>query len=745
MGCLSSCGAPPVLGLPAREAVARLERGEIAFILEAGHQELEDLSGFEPAALFYAGLLVQAAETAGEAAGGPGRAAILFTHALESSNSRIQEEAARKLIRELLTGSSPEERALLAERLAGKRGGKLEGKKARAVPILEDLAAAVRYTLGRFGEVEEVYRGRPRLSLWGEALSLLSAAASDKGAGETRERFLAFFLDGPLEEEQRWALGEPDSRRAPCTPAELAAVSGRLSVSRRAYGEALGRFRAVLEQEPDLFPERPELLSDLGRAFLYAGSAARKEGERLFRQWEEALGEPVSAGSRETRFRLSYYRGRFLRQEERYAEAAELFTRALAFAPEGLQEDACIWYILSTTEEADPSRLAGLLKTYAPRWHEDRSFADIYDRLSRRLVINREWGTFLEVFPLVRAGSDGAATAQYAYIIGRAVTEGYIPAGAAGALLEASGGVPLFDEERPDGGYQEQVARAYFRIAFEAGQASFYYRVLSAARLGKAVVPGSASAAVSRGGGEDMAFLLDFFRYGAASYAFPYIQKVMEDLTIRDLRLLAEAFAGAGLWGESIRISAAYMAREDYELTRRDMELSFPRPYAEIIEGSAREEDLPPEILFGLIRTESAFAADAVSRVGASGLTQLMPATAQDMARRIKGQGGPDYAEAGELDLGDPRINVPLGARYLRYLWDRAGSPVLALTAYNGGMGRLPRWRAAAGELREDLFLETIEYPETRNYGKKVLSAAAVYGYLYYGMSMEAVLADILR
>ena len=70
-------------------------------------------------------------------------------------------------------------------------------------------------------------------------------------------------------------------------------------------------------------------------------------------------------------------------------------------------------------------------------------------------------------------------------------------------------------------------------------------------------------------------------------------------------------------------------------------------------------------------------------------------------------------------------------------------SPLLALLAYNGGMGRVPRWRAAQADLPEDLFPETVELRETREYGRKVLSAAAVYGYLYYGMTMEAVIADI--
>jgi soluble lytic murein transglycosylase len=60
-------------------------------------------------------------------------------------------------------------------------------------------------------------------------------------------------------------------------------------------------------------------------------------------------------------------------------------------------------------------------------------------------------------------------------------------------------------------------------------------------------------------------------------------------------------------------------------------------------------------------------------------------------------------------------------------------------------MGRIRRWRAAKPHLPEDLFLETIAYAETRDYGRKVLGAAAAYGFLYYDLSMEAVIADIFR
>jgi soluble lytic murein transglycosylase len=75
---------------------------------------------------------------------------------------------------------------------------------------------------------------------------------------------------------------------------------------------------------------------------------------------------------------------------------------------------------------------------------------------------------------------------------------------------------------------------------------------------------------------------------------------------------------------------------------------------------------------------------------------------------------------------------------------------MLALLAYNGGMGNLRRWlntdsNQRGGGLPHDLFMESIEFPETREYGRRVLGAAAVYGYLYYNMTMEEVAMDIYR
>jgi soluble lytic murein transglycosylase len=155
---------------------------------------------------------------------------------------------------------------------------------------------------------------------------------------------------------------------------------------------------------------------------------------------------------------------------------------------------------------------------------------------------------------------------------------------------------------------------------------------------------------------------------------------------------------------------------------------------------------IPTEILYGLIRTESAFDPDIISHAGAIGLSQIVPPTALETAARIRKLGGPNYIDnTNSIDLRNPVTNVHIGAFYLSQLITLMDSPMQALLAYNGGMTRVRRWRAAEKDLPEDLFLETIGLIETREYGKQVLAAAVAYGYLYFDLSMEAVVADIYK
>ncbi|MFP5410512.1 MAG: transglycosylase SLT domain-containing protein [Gammaproteobacteria bacterium] len=152
-----------------------------------------------------------------------------------------------------------------------------------------------------------------------------------------------------------------------------------------------------------------------------------------------------------------------------------------------------------------------------------------------------------------------------------------------------------------------------------------------------------------------------------------------------------------------------------------DFELRFIAPYRELAQKAARENGIDEAWVFGLMRQESRFINVARSRVGASGLMQIMPATARWIAQRLGIKG------FHPREMQDPARNIQFGAYYLRHVQDSLdGSPVLATAAYNAGPGRAQRWRDSR-EMEAAVYIESIPFAETRDYVKKVMSNAMYY------------------
>jgi soluble lytic murein transglycosylase len=154
--------------------------------------------------------------------------------------------------------------------------------------------------------------------------------------------------------------------------------------------------------------------------------------------------------------------------------------------------------------------------------------------------------------------------------------------------------------------------------------------------------------------------------------------------------------------------------------------LAFPLPYRALVERNASANNLDPHIVAGLIRQESEFDHEAVSRSGARGLTQVMPATGKQLGREL---GIKRFRAA---MLFQPEINLQLGTHYLRSIlnqFDGRWEPALA--AYNAGASRSKAW-LSWGEFREPAeFVESIPFSETRNYVQIVLRNADTYRALY--------------
>lgn len=115
--------------------------------------------------------------------------------------------------------------------------------------------------------------------------------------------------------------------------------------------------------------------------------------------------------------------------------------------------------------------------------------------------------------------------------------------------------------------------------------------------------------------------------------------------------------------------------------------------------------------------------ADARSHVGASGLMQLMPATAKETARRF------GIPLSSPQQVLNPNVNIQLGAAYLSQIYAQFnGNRVLASAAYNAGPGRVRQWLRDAGHLSFDVWVENIPFDETRQYVQNVLTYSVIYG-----------------
>jgi len=151
--------------------------------------------------------------------------------------------------------------------------------------------------------------------------------------------------------------------------------------------------------------------------------------------------------------------------------------------------------------------------------------------------------------------------------------------------------------------------------------------------------------------------------------------------------------------------------------------LGYPLHYVADIRAAAQRNNLDPALVAAVIYVESHFDQSVQSRSGAVGLMQVMPATAQEIARK---SGGTTFVTS---DLDTPRINILYGCFYLRRLLDQyKGSIVDTLAAYNAGAGNVDQWVAAKGH---SLRAADIPFGETRTYVERVLKLRAVYRHIY--------------
>jgi soluble lytic murein transglycosylase len=203
---------------------------------------------------------------------------------------------------------------------------------------------------------------------------------------------------------------------------------------------------------------------------------------------------------------------------------------------------------------------------------------------------------------------------------------------------------------------------------------------------------------------------------------------------------LAELMSKRGSHDQALRyikgLAKGYLTLPLESAPQRFWQLAFPLPFRESVVSHSGANQLDPNIVAALIRQESEFNPNAVSRARAYGLTQVLPSTGRQLSRRLGVRGFRSSM------LFDPDVNLRLGTHYLKSLLDANGGRwEAALASYNAGQSRVNQW-AGWFEYREPAeFIETIPFSETRNYVQIVMRNADVYRRLYRQNGLAGVRA----
>ncbi len=297
---------------------------------------------------------------------------------------------------------------------------------------------------------------------------------------------------------------------------------------------------------------------------------------------------------------------------------------------------------------------------------------------------------------------------------------------------------------------QPLMARAFYQKLSDRYR-NFYYAELGRQRL--KLLPEAADDATTRFALLDRVPPLDIS--GKVTDSEPpsdelHVQKAellgnggLVDFAVRELQ--AAAAAAGGSWGpaetaqlydetghydqaiEVMKHSAPnYFALDIPDLPRKYWEALFPKAYWSDLKRSAAANGLDPYLVASLIRQESEFNPNAVSRANAVGLMQLLPKTGKLVAKEVKMK---RYTAS---QLYTPAVNLQLGTRYFRGMVDKfGGSPEYALAAYNAGSDRVEDWLNQGKYRDAQEFVESIPFTETREYVQAILRNASVYKQLY--------------
>ncbi|MFP4550321.1 MAG: flagellar assembly lytic transglycosylase, partial [Spirochaetales bacterium] len=481
---------------------------------------------------------------------------------------------------------------------------------------------------------------------------------------------------------------------------ELRFFQAKQSLAEGGFTEASTAFaEAAAARESRELLLLPYGVFDYFRAAAASGSTSVQfEAAAILESLSEDVDSSITARTLE-------YAGRLYRATSRFPQAIRALEQALEAVVPGESDQRIQWYLLSSRVRENSKQVAQTVGGLVATLEQPAYYADVLSELGERLIADADWARLLQAYQGIEEFATPGTLARYQLVLGRVYEQRLLPA----------------TETRA-----RELRTRYLERAADQSEDRFS-SIIAGTLLGVDAVeslgiePDQTPRSEQDVGAAD-ALARTYLSYGLRDRLLAHLAASGSAVSPAVALEVARELSDAAEYRSSV-VALNFYDRSGGAFDRAAAELRYPRAFAALVEQAAVQEGVDPWLLYALAREESLFDPEVVSVAGAVGLTQLLPSTAEEIARRMQLEEEPV--------LTDPGQNVAIGARYFSTLTEQFGTPARAIAAYNGGQGNVRRWERSTPLLDELLFHQLIPFDETYNHVRKVVVSTAYYGYLY--------------
>ena len=706
---VSSCTNKKIWGVPVSEFKLKLREGNYSFLQHIDYKEvdLREVDELDPNASFYFYYVFKKL-------GLESVSKKMLKLAYRRERGIWQQEAGLILLEGLIKGHDYNEALKVANSV-------LSNPNAEVMPYkdivrLKRLKVEALYWLKRDEDVVKFIKLYNSGSKYGLNLSsdtelnlFLAVSSCRLKENNWKERFRNLYFDfySSFVHSRGYAfLKKKEARFRAFDAFTLSVFSFKDLVGRGLKRDALPLGEEIIKKNPQkVSKETPLLVKELGFLYLSLGEYSRGI---------DFLGSVYPRLIGKARLNALEMVGRICRKAKRYGEAISYLKKVADNTLNGLQRDRVNWFIIDIYLNLSTNKaLKYAEKTYT-YWSDYLYFEDVLNSLVSKLVALKQWDKLRELYKAVRKNGPIDIKKRLLLILDIAIRNGSVTLDFKEQVGLNADIIDVVNNTPPDY-YVLMLSGMENELLGSNGEV---FSRLSRVNAGSLSSKGSSS----DGNFGFFNFVNGFFKFGLNNEGYSYLMRNARLLSKDELLKIADLLNERGFFRQSINVVGLYLSRENrIKIDGKVKRLYYPTAYAEGIITNAKKYKIPQYVLFALVREESYFDPNIVSRAGAVGLTQLLPVTARDVSRKLRMK---------NPNLKDPITNIKLGAKHLSDLYKRLNDMTKALIAYNAGLSRVRMWEREFKGLNDILFIEALPFEETREYVKKIIFSSLHYSSL---------------